>query len=327
MKPEHQNFRHNLIGEILIVVILTSITLLFYFFHIGQRTPIKIGSSYMTMNNEFYPIINEKIANKINNQNDRLYNRDPALDQNKQVEEINSFIHQKVNAIIINPVNGNSTKLMHTLKKAKKAGIKIIVIDSPIKDTKLANCTIVSDNYQAGKLDAEYLLRHQKKGRILLLEHTTAISAVDRIKGFTDTIKQSSYAENFKFVGKLNTYGQSEISMPLVRRAIKQGMKFNIIMALNDRAAVGALAAIDAMNYPERVSVYSVDGSENIKKMFSSNSSIKATVAQSPLTMAEITTNVTYKLIANKTVPKKIIVPVYLITKNNLDQHNISGWQ
>ncbi|URW71493.1 substrate-binding domain-containing protein [Lactobacillus kefiranofaciens subsp. kefirgranum] len=134
---------------------------------------------------------------------------------------MHSFIKKRVNAIIINPVNGNSHKLNQALKEAKKQGIKIVVIDSPLKNSKIADCTIESANYHAGQLDAKYMLSRQKSGRILLLEHKSAISGVERIQGFLDTIKQSKKGKHFKIVKRLNTYGQSEISLPLVKKAIK----------------------------------------------------------------------------------------------------------
>ncbi|WP_236253611.1 substrate-binding domain-containing protein [Lactobacillus ultunensis] len=327
MKKKHYTLNKYLFIELLATIALIVLTLFFYFFHIGHRTPIKIGATYMTMNNEFYPILNEQIANKINNKNDLLLSRDPALNQRKQIEEIHSFIQKGVKAIIINPVNGKSSQLNKALKEAKEAGIKIIVVDSPIKNSKYIDCTIESDNYHAGQLDAKYLLSQRKHGKILLLEHKSAISGVERIKGFTDTIHKSKYAKNFKIVKRLNTYGQSETSLPLVTKTIKEGTSFNIIMSLNDRAAIGALAALDSTKYPHRVFVYSVDGSENMKKMFSINPNIKATVAQSPLKMGKVTTKVVYRLIENKKVPKKIIIPVDLINQKNLTQHNISGWQ
>lgn len=326
-KTRDNHYLLDLLFEFSIAILLTILILCIYFFHVGQRTPIKIGSSYMTMNNEFYPIINEQIANKINNRNDHLYNRDPALNQQKQIEEIHSFIQKKVQAIIINPVNGNSVKLNQALKQAKKAGIKIVVIDSPVKNSKYVDCTIESDNYRAGELDAEYMLKRQKKGRILLLEHHSAISGKERINGFLHKLRQNKKAHNFKVVKRINTDGQSEISLPLVKKSIKNGLDFDTIMSLNDRAAIGALAAIDATKYSQPVSVYSVDGSENMKKMFATNPHVKATVAQSPLKMAQVAIDITYRLIENKHVPKKVIIPVYLINQHNLDQHNISGWQ
>lgn len=295
--------------------------------HPSQNDQIKIGSTYMTMNNSFFPVLNEQIANYVEDHHDRLYNRDPALIVNKQVEELHAFIRQGVNAIIINPVDGNSIKIQNALRLAKNKGIKIIVVDSQMKSARYVDCTILSDNYRAGQLCAQHLLRHKRSAQILLLEHYSAYSANNRIKGFTDTIKKSSQAKNFHIVGKINTYGQSEITFPLVEQALKKGPKFNTIMALNDQAAVGALAAIDEVKLKRQIDVYSVDGSENMKKLLGVNHNAIATSAQTPLNMGKTAVKIAYKLIAGKKVPKEIILPVYLITNKNINHYNVLGWQ
>ena len=43
--------------------------------------------------------------------NDILYTRDPALDVDKQTQQVESFIEKGVNIIIINPVDANSQKI------------------------------------------------------------------------------------------------------------------------------------------------------------------------------------------------------------------------
>ena len=54
-----------------------------------------------------------------------------------------------IDVLIINPVESSS--INKTLKEVKKAGIKIIVVDAPISDDQIADCTgLVSDNYDAG---------------------------------------------------------------------------------------------------------------------------------------------------------------------------------
>ena len=150
---------------------------------------VKIGATYMTMNNDFYKVLNNEIDKIVEENNDILYTRDPALDVNKQTQQIESFIKKGVNVIIINPVDANNHKLIKALKKAKKAGIKIVVVDSQLSDDSSVDTTIVSDNYQAGVLCAQNLMQTQSSAKILLLEHRSAVSAVDRINGFLDTIK------------------------------------------------------------------------------------------------------------------------------------------
>ena len=182
-----------------------------------------------------------------------------------------------------------------------------------------------SNNYQAGVLCAKELMSKQKSANILILQQPTAISVVDRIKGFEDTIKNN---KNFHIVDKINTTGQSENSYPKVQKYLKQGKNFDTIMSLNDKTAVGALAAINANNKSSKIAIYSIDGSENIKKMLSTqNANVKATVAQSPLQIGKVAIKVAYELINHQKVKKEIILPVKLITSKNIKNFNITGWQ
>ena len=96
----------------------------------SNSSRIKIGATYMTMNNDFYKVLNNEIEKVVKENNDILYTRDPALDVDKQKQQIDSFIQKEVDIIIINPVSANSPKLIKALKDAKKDGIKIVVVDS-----------------------------------------------------------------------------------------------------------------------------------------------------------------------------------------------------
>lgn len=137
-----------------------------------DRGKVKIGVTYMTMNNTFYQAITNEIQKVVNENNDILYLRDPALNETKQIQQINDFIRLKVNYIIINPVNSKS--IAPSLKKAKKQGIKIIVVDSPLSDEDIADCTIVSDNYDAGVQCAKDMMNHFSKANIVLFQQLIA---------------------------------------------------------------------------------------------------------------------------------------------------------
>ena len=58
------------------------------------------------------------------------------------------FIDQKVDGIFINPIDFE--QIEPALQAAKRANIPVIIIDAPVSDESLVNCTIVSDNYDAG---------------------------------------------------------------------------------------------------------------------------------------------------------------------------------
>jgi len=85
-------------------------------------------------------------------------------------------------------IDENNNKLIAILNKAHKKGIKIVVVDSQMADKAHVDATLLSDNYQAGVLCAKALMKKKKRANILLLEHYSAMSANDRIRGFTDTL-------------------------------------------------------------------------------------------------------------------------------------------
>lgn len=308
----------------LIILFLVVTTYLIYLIYPFDRQTIQIGSSYMTMNNEFYPMVNDQVANYVDQKEAFLHNRDPDLSINKQVNQIRNFMAKHVNAIILNPVDGNSKKLIKAVNQAHERGIYIIVVDSELK-SKAVDCTIVSDNYHAGVLDAQKLLKTQKQARILLINQKTAISAQKRIKGFVDTIKQA-HSSRYKIVDTLYTNGQTETTYPKIKHLIKSGHKFDSVMALNDKTGLGVLAALDEQKI-RGVNVYSVDGSKNMKHIIENNPQAKATVAQSPIKMGNTAIKAAFDLINHKKVPKNIILPVHLLDKEKLNQSLLAGWQ
>ena len=104
----------------------------------------------------------------IEDNGDQLLVRDPALDVDKQIEQIYSFIDYHVDGIFINPID--SEKITPALEAAHQAGIPVIVVDAPVKNEELVNCTIVSDNYDAGVQCANDMMKRFDSARIVLLK-------------------------------------------------------------------------------------------------------------------------------------------------------------
>ena len=289
-----------------------------------DSSQMKIGATYMTMNNDFYQTLNAELEKKTNQQGSRLYVRDSELDEKKQSQQIAYFIKEKVDVIVINPVKSDSPAIIGALNKAKKAGIRIIVVDAPMSKQVAVDTTIVSDNYQAGVLIAKDMMSRLSKADILLLEHQNAISAMDRLQGFLDTIKGHP---GYRIVSQLETLGQTEESMPQVKNALDNGLEFNVVMALNDRAAIGALAAIKDQGVAEKIYIYGVDGSPDIKNFLANTNDIQGTVAQSPVQMGRKVAEVIELLREKKSCDRQYLIPVRLINKDNISEYTVTGWQ
>lgn len=275
----------------------------------------------MTMNNNFYKIINDEIKKEIQNNGDRLITLDPALNAEKQIEQIEYMVEQKVDIIILNPVDWR--KIKPGLEIAKEAGIPVIIIDSEVYDMNLVSSMVVSDNYKAGVLCAQEMMADMEEGNILILDHEEAKSALDRINGFKNTVKTD---ENFKIIECIETQGQTERAFTKVKEALKEYRNINAVMSLNDPAALGALAAIEQSEYPSRIYVYSVDGSPDGKRLVNEHL-LRGTVVQYPKRMAQKAINISYELLKGNEVEKEIILPVDMINERTLSEFNLERWQ
>lgn len=280
------------------------------------------GVSYMTMNNPFYKIINNEILKVVEKNNDTLITLDPELDVDKQNEQIYKFIDQKVDGIFINPIDFE--QIEPALQAAKRANIPVIIIDAPVSDESLVNCTIVSDNYDAGVQCAKDMMERLDSANIVLLKHTTAKSAKERIEGFLSVIDNN---EKYKVINEAECDGQLEIAMPKMQEIIEETPDIDVVMALNDPSALGALAALEKNNKND-VMVYGIDGTPEIKALIGRNQMIVGTVAQSPIKMGQIAVENMYNILkGKKKIEKNIIIPISLINKENLFKYDEDRWQ
>lgn len=278
------------------------------------------GVTYMTMNNPFYEVIDNELRKAIEKNGDELMTLDPALDVDKQNEQIYTFIEEKVDGIFINPID--SEKVKPALEAAKEAQIPVIIVDAPVNDSNLVDCTIVSDNYDAGVQCAQDMMSQMSSAHIILLKHTAVQSAKDRIDGFLDTIKDHP---SYQVINEGECEGQLELAMPMMEKMLKETNDVDVVMALNDPSALGALAALELYG-KKNVLVYGVDGTPDLKAMIE-NPMVGGTVAQSPISFGKIAAEKMYEQIEGKNIEKEVIVPVTFLNKDNISQYSVKGWQ
>lgn len=283
--------------------------------------PLKIGATYMTLNNPFFKVIDEEARKVIEANGDVLISLDPALSLEKQKQQIHYLIEQGVSALIINPVDFNG--LSEELQEAKNAKIPVIMVDTAVEDDELVRYSLMSDNYDAGVQCAKDMMRRRDSARIVLLQHSTAYSALQRIQGFTDTIKQ--YPQ-YKIIERIECEGQLEIAMPKMDDFLNQNKPFDVVMALNDPSAMGALGAMQDKGRLQGVLVYGVDGTPEAKALIADHV-MTATVSQSPITMGKRAAEVIYRILAGSDEGGEVLIPVTLIHEGNVEQFNREGWQ
>ena len=163
----------------------------------------------MTMNNEFYKIMSEEISARAEAEGDRMMMRDPALDADRQVEQIQEMLDMGIDVLVVTPVEWEG--LTSVLKDAKEQGVIVVVLDTNVWEEELADCTITSDNYNAGKIVGEYFLKQCDEAKLIIMTHEKTKSGQDRVAGFLDTVEKQAGVEVVK---KIDCEGQLEIAMP-----------------------------------------------------------------------------------------------------------------
>lgn len=285
-----------------------------------KRNSYLIGASYMTMNNEFYKVLSEEISAKVEAEGDRMILRDPALDEERQIEQISEMLDMGIDILILTPVNWEN--LTEVLKRARSQGVFIVVVDTEVYDDDLVDCTITSDNYTAGVIVGEYFLERHDSADVIVMTHETAKSGLDRVRGFIDT---AGAKDGIKIIQKIECEGQLEIAMPKLQEAIDKEIAFDSVFCLNDLASVGVVAALEENRLLDKVEVYGVDASPDAKALIKEGM-MTASAAQFPSEIGSKAADVIYKLLNGESVEKNILVSVELLTQDNVDEFGIDRW-
>lgn len=327
-----ENLKNNKFKRIFWVVLLLAdlvlLGIMFFVLYAGKDYSVNqkenaylIGASYMTMNNEFYEIMSEEISARVEAEGDKMVLRDPALDADRQVEQIEEMLEMGIDVLVVTPVEAES--LASVLEKAKEQGVLIVIVDTNVYNESLAECAITSDNYNAGRMVGEYFLKQHEEARLVIMTHEAARSGQDRVQGFLDAIDGHNGIE---VVQRIECEGQLEIAMPKLQEAINAGVEFDSVFCLNDLASVGVVAALEDNHMLDTVDVYGVDASPDSKALIKEGM-MNASAAQFPSEIGSEAAEVIYKLLNGETVEKTILVPVELITQENVEAFGIDRWQ
>lgn len=289
-----------------------------------KHLPKKFGATYMTMDNQFFEILNTSIQDVITSNGDQLITRDPAQNQEKQNEQISDMLSLKVDLIFINPVDWN--KITPALDACKKAGVPYIFVDSDAPSDTCAVSVIMSDNYKAGVQTAEDIISKKKNAEIVLLYDRNIRSMYERTRGFLDTLNAASF--DYTIVYDCTYTSMMLQSMSAMQQYLDgcAAVNVDVVFGVNDPTALGALAALQKAHLSSGILVYGVDGSPSCKIMIHEGY-MEGSAAQFPQIMGRTAAETAYEYLSGRHIDKKIIIPVKLITKKNIDDFDMLGWQ
>lgn len=233
---------------------------------------------------------------------------DAQQKQENQVKAINAFIAQKVDAIILAPVV--ETGWEPTLKRAKDAGIPVILVDRGVQvsDDSLFTTLIASDFVAEGRMAAQWLADAlDGAGNIVELQGTPGSApAIDRKKGFEEGIAAFPDLKIIRSqTGEFTRAKGKEVMEALLKSA---GDEIDAVYAHNDDMALGAIQAIEESGRKPGVDILivSIDG---VRAAFEAMvaGTLNCTVECNPL-LGPAAFDAVEAAVAGETLPKWIVV-------------------
>lgn len=288
-----------------------------------QQGGKKFGFTSMDNSNPFFVTIEDEIRKKVEENGDTLVSVDPANDVTKQITQIEDLIAQGIDGIFLNPAEAEG--ILPAMDQLKEAGIPVINYDTEVANYQdYVAAYVGSDNKNAGKVAGEDLVKKLPEGgKIIILDSPTMNSVTDRVTGFTEAIE----GKGFEIVAQQDAKGNLEVAMGIAEDLFQAHPDVVAVFGGNDPTALGILAAANAAGLKE-VLIYGVDGSPDFKKELSNeNSLLEGTGAQSPVTIADQSVEVMYKVLAGESVDERYPVETFMITRDNLEQYGTDGWQ
>lgn len=299
--------------------IITLIILLTIIFGSGLvlANDYKVGFSVSTLSNPFFVTMEEGGSEKAEELDIDLVTLDAQDDASKQVSQIQDLITQKVDVLIVNPVDSDAISV--AIQEANRAKIPVITVTRPANNGKVAQHLDV-DNKECGEKIAKKLVEDlNEKGNIAILEGLPgAVSTEDRQEGFMKVIDDY---ENLEVIESLTAnYSRSE-GNSVAEDIIESNPDLDAIYAHNDEMALGAIRALDGADKLDEVKVYGIDAIDDALEALKNNE-MAATIMQQPKLQMEEAVESAHKLIQGEELEEDtVFIPVKLIDENNIDQY------
>jgi ribose transport system substrate-binding protein len=251
-----------------------------------------------------------------------------AADADSQAQQIEQAISQKPDALVVLPQDGAA--LTPVAQKAERAGIPVINIDRLFTKQDAATATILGDNYQIGVLAAGYIADQLKcKGNVVEIQGLAGISVTeDRSKGFADEIKKRCPDGGVKTVARQPGDFNPDTGLKVMENILQAQKSIDAVYTHDDDMAQGVVQAIRNAGREDDMFLTGVGGSQDAMKQIKAGGLYRATFLYNP-NMAASAVNMArlvalgqgFPELSPPEVPRQIIVPAAVVTKDNVSKY------
>ena len=277
------------------------------------------GSVMETLADPYYAAMDDKLRALAESRGDVLISRDARQRGDKQLDQIYELISMKPDGIFISAVDWE--QIAPALKEAQRAGIPIIALDAS-PDLQPVAATVSTNPHTAGRLCAEDLQSRLGRCEILVLDQPGNQYSESFMQGFRESL-----GEGYIIVGESNGGGQLAQSSIACASMLEEHAEADVIVAINDQSAIGALASMERAGLDGKLLLYGVDGSPQARAAVEKGL-MCGTVARYPYELAQAASDAMYALLEEGTLeePNKE-VGISIITQENITAFDTTSWQ
>ena len=235
-------------------------------------------------------------------------------DINKQVSQIESGVNQKVNCIIVEPVNVDG--VIPAIQEAINAKIPVIVYNQNIKDPSKATTFVGVNNETIGYAEMKRACQDiGGKGNIAVLEGPLGSEGqVGRSSGYKKALAENP---NVKVVFEQPADWDTDKGLERSEYWLQTGTSLSAIVSQNDNMALGAVKAIADKNLTGKIKVYGCDAVPDALKLIKSGT-LTATISQETSKQSQAAIDAAMKLVKGQTVDKQILVDIKVVDSSNV---------
>ncbi|MEA3367285.1 MAG: substrate-binding domain-containing protein [Planctomycetota bacterium] len=254
----------------------------------------------------------------------RILWQGPAREDDRadQVALVETFIQKRVDGLVLAPLDEKA--LVGPVRRAREAGIPVVIIDSALADADAAVSFVATDNYQGGVMAGRHLARLlDGKGRVIVLRYLVgSASNVKREEGFLAEMARHPGIE----VASSDQHGGPtvETAMAAAEALLAKFGPGQVdgIFCPNEPMAWGMLRALDAAGRAGTVRLVAFDTSDRLLAAMKKGH-LDALVLQDPVQMGYEGVRTVVAHLRGREVPKRIDTGVTLARPENLSDPDV----
>lgn len=272
-----------------------------------------VGVSLLNLANEFIVKIEGALQDEAKQLNVRLVINDAQRDAGRQIQQVENFIAQGVNAIVLNPCEVEASS--PAVEKAKAAGVPIVNVNSETSAT--PDAFVGSRDEESARLAMEFIAKKLNgKGGILMMHGFMGQAAqIKRDAGAREVL--AKFPDMQLLAAQTAEWDRAKAVTLMENWLQSHGDKINAVFAQNDEMAMGALLAIERAGRKKDILVVGVDAIGDALQAVKEGR-LDATVFQDGVGQAKQALRAAVALSRKEAVEKQTFIPFQLVTRENV---------